>query len=75
MSHGHGSVDYVRKFFVLLCLFGSLLGLYYIAPNSDQGVGLLALGFVILSAFLIGQVVEITGHHIYRHLFMVLDLP
>ena len=49
MSHGHGSVDYVEKFFVLLCLFGSL-GLYYIAL-IHQGVGLLALGFVILSAF------------------------
>jgi Kef-type K+ transport system membrane component KefB len=59
MSHGHGSVDYVRKFFVLFCLFASLLGLYHIAPNSEQGVGILALGFVILSAFLIGQVVEI----------------
>ena len=59
MSHGHGSVDYVRKFFVLFCLFGALLGLYQIAPNSHNGVGLLALGFVILSAFLIGQVVEI----------------
>ncbi len=59
MSHGHGSVDYVRKFFVLFCLFASLLSLYHIAPNSGQGVGLLALGFVILSAFLIGQVVEI----------------
>ena len=59
MSHGHGSVDYVRKFFVLFCLFGALLGLYQLAPNSQHGIGLLALGFVILSAFLIGQVVEI----------------
>lgn len=60
-SAGNHSVDFVRKGLIVTVLFGGLLLLYrYAVPGSDPDpTGLLALGFVVLAAFAIGELVEV----------------
>ncbi|MFT4978525.1 MAG: Kef-type K+ transport system membrane component KefB, partial [Myxococcota bacterium] len=61
MSSGNHSVDFVRKGLIVAVLFAGLMLLYrYAVPASDPDpTGLLALGFVILAAFTIGELVEV----------------
>ena len=60
-SQGGKPVDFVRKFLIVIFLFGGLFLLHHYAdPNAASSSGtLLALGFVILAAFLIGELVEV----------------
>ena len=54
-------VDYVRKSLIVAALVGALLLLHRFAvPNTDfDPRGLLALGFVVLAAYIIGELSEI----------------
>ena len=60
-GHGSKSVDYLRKSFILLLLFGCLFLLFHYAPENhgQSPASLLALGFVILAAYLIGELSEV----------------
>ncbi|MDG1481053.1 MAG: cation:proton antiporter [Myxococcota bacterium] len=62
MAGGGGhSVDFVRKGMIVGALFGAMFLMYrYAVPSeSPDPTGLLALGFVVLAAFLIGELVEV----------------
>ena len=57
-GHGHKPVDFVRKSLIVIFLFlGGLLLHYY--AESPRNSTLLALGFVVLAAYLIGELVEV----------------
>jgi Kef-type K+ transport system membrane component KefB len=59
-GHGGKPTDFVRKGLIVVLLFVGVLLLYHYAAGTGQGTGsLLALGFVILSAYLIGELVEV----------------
>ena len=59
-GHGGKPVDFVRKTIIIVFLFVGLLALYRYAETGTppQVASLMALGFVVLVAFLIGEVVE-----------------
>ena len=61
MSAGGHSVDFVRKGLIVGALFGGLLLLYrYAVPaESPDPTALLALGFVVLAAYTIGELVGV----------------
>ncbi|MEL6344030.1 MAG: cation:proton antiporter, partial [Myxococcota bacterium] len=62
MAGGSGHrVDYVRKGLIVAVLFGMLFLLYRYAVPSEKPdpTGLLALGFVVLAAYTIGELVEV----------------
>lgn len=60
-AHSGKPVDFVRKTIIIVCLFVGLLALYRYAETNTppQAASLMALGFVVLAAFLIGEVVEV----------------
>ncbi len=61
MSAGGHSVDFVRKGMIVGVLFGAMFLMYrYAVPSeSPDPTGLLALGFVVLAAYLIGELVGV----------------
>lgn len=52
-------VDYVRKAVIVTILLGIVVGINYYVPHGGSKAALIALGFVILAAYLIGELVEI----------------
>lgn len=60
-SVGGHRVDFLRKGFIVALLFAGLVLLFQFAsPTSGpEATGLLALGFVVLAAFTIGELVEV----------------
>lgn len=64
MSGGssHQSIDPFRKSLIVALLVGALVALYSVAAPSPRGfdpTAMLALGFVILASYTIGQLVEV----------------
>ncbi|MAA79309.1 MAG: hypothetical protein CL916_08615 [Deltaproteobacteria bacterium] len=51
--------DYFRKAVIVTILLGIVIGINYYVPHGGSKAALIALGFVILAAYLIGELVEI----------------
>ena len=61
-SHGPpGSVDILRKSALIIVLVAAMLGMHQFAvpPAEFEARGLLALGFIILAAYTIGELAEV----------------
>ena len=59
-GHSHNKpIDYVRKAFIVSILLGIVIGINHYVPHGGSKAALIALGFVILAAYLIGELVEI----------------
>ena len=52
-------VDYFRKAVIVTILLGIVIGINHYVPHGGSQAALIALGFVILAAYLIGELVEI----------------
>lgn len=57
----HGSVDILRKGALIAVLVAAMLGMHQVAvpPVEFEARGLLALGFIILAAYTIGELAEV----------------
>lgn len=76
-GHGTGSVDVVRKAVIVSVLLAALVLLHQFAVPSDafDPRGMLALGFVVLASFAIGELAEAVGlPHITGYLLAGLAL-
>jgi Kef-type K+ transport system membrane component KefB len=60
-SSPQGSVDILRKSALIVVLVAAMLGMHQVAlpPEGFEARGLLALGFIILAAYTIGELAEV----------------
>ena len=71
-GHGHGSIDVLRKSVIIGGLVAGMILLHrFAAPTGEfDPTGMLALGFVILASFTVGELVGVIKlPHITGYLF------